>query len=465
MTQYNPENQYRCTIIRGKAQNEIEDLLPAYAKIITDICPCDSATFIDLFDKAITRFLYSPTDKTIANHRTEIAGKLFGMYWEDENGVVHASARTEQLLENRDNPAFFKDIVSKFQFPNGMDKIQTTIDRVQNGIRLRPVAYVLKLLLEAAATRNVLTKDEIAYYVLNSLDVLQGKVPTREVLDKILERRTRKIFKRVEYPGKASSYCMQHVTEILNIVELANLIRQERDRHTVFIHLNQREQQVIQYLASKGEVAPDFDVYSYDLASVDGKKQMFLDWDKFYASLDSGSGIFSTSAQSMTQEPELQPGEVAPVGLDTTVIGEEGEKLVFEREKSRVKVFNERLVNRVIYFGKQRGLGYDISSIRAIRGPHAEHSIYIEVKSTKRVTRPQNPLRDQFDLTRNEWVAAEQHKQNYFIYRVYITNEGIFVFIINDPVQQREGGTLYAEPLKYHIEFDEKAGRLEVWTK
>jgi len=339
MTVYNPENQYRCTIIRGKAQNEIEDLLPAYAKIITDICPCNSSTFIELFDKAITRFLYSPTDKTTANHRTEIAGKLFGMYWEDECGVVHASIRTEQLLENRDNPAFFKDIVSKLQFPNGMDKIQTTIDRIQNGIRLRPVAYILKLLLEAVETRNVLTKDEVAYYVLNNLDVLQGKVPTRVVLEKILERRTQRVFKRVEYPGKASSYCMQHVTEILNIVELANLIRLERDKHAVFIHLNQREMQVIRYLASKGETAPDFDVYSYDLTSPDGKKQMFLDWDKFYASPDSGSGIFSTSAQSMVKEPELQPGEVAPVSLDTTVIGEEGEKLVFEREKSRVRFF------------------------------------------------------------------------------------------------------------------------------
>lgn len=464
MTLYDPEHQYRCTIIRGKAQNELEDLLPAYAKIITEACPCKRDTFIDYFDKNIAKFLYSPTAKTIANHRTEIAGTLFGMWWEDEEGIIHASDRTERLLESRDNPEFFKDIVSKFQFPNGMEIAQTVIDRIQHNIKLRPAAYILKLLLEASETKNVLTKNEIAYYVLNNLDVLQGRIPTKMVLEKILERRSKKIFKRVEYPGKGSSYCMQHISELLNIIELANLIRQERGKTAVFIHLNQRERIAIEYLVNKGTV-PDFDIYSYDLRTADGKKKMFLDWAKFYAQSDSTSGVFSTTAESLTKGPDLLPGEVAPLGMDTTEIGEEGEKLVFEREKARVKIFNERLVNRVIYFGKQKGLGFDINSIHAVKGPQAEHAIYIEVKSTKRVTRPQDPLRDQFDLTRNEWVAAEQHKKNYFIYRVYITNEGIFVFIINNPVQLRDDGLLYAEPLKYHVEFDEKAGRLEVWTK
>jgi hypothetical protein len=463
MTPYNPENQYRCTIIRGKSQNEIEDLLPAYANIITDICPCDRKIFIDLFNKAIAKFLPSPTEKTIANHRTEITGKLFGMYWEDEIGVVHASARTEQLLENRDNPAFFKDIVSKFQFPNGMDNIQmrSTIDRVQNKIRLRPIAYILKLLLEAFKTKNILTKNEIAYYVLNNLDVLQGKVRTGTVLKTILERRKKGVFKHVEYPGKESSYSMQHITELLNIVELANLIRQKRGNHVVLIYLNLMELQTIEYLSIEGESSPEFDVYTYDLNSIEDKKNMLLDWGKFYAQLDSRSEIFSTTAQSLTEESEFLFGTVAPVGIDTTVIGREGEALVFAREKNRVQEFNTRLVNKVIYFGKQKGLGYDISSIRAILGPKAEHSIYIEVKSTKRITRPKTPLKDQFDLTRNEWVAAEQHKNNYYIHRVYFTNEGPFVFVINNPVQQRENGTIYAEPLKYHIEFTDVSGLWE----
>ena len=462
---FNPEKQYRCTIIRGKAQNEIDDLLPAYAKIITDICPCEKSTFIDLFDKAIVKYLYSPTQKTIANHRTEIAGKLFGMWWEDEKDIVYASKRTERLLESQDNPEFFKDVITKIQFPSGMDKIQTTLDRIKHSIKIRPVSYILKALLLAEEQGFSLTKDEIAYYILNSLEVLQGRIPPEVAVSKIIDRRKRKIFKRVEYPGKQGSYCMQHITELLNIIELANLIRHERTRKAIIVKLNRRELSVISYFAESAMKVPGFDVYSYNLGDSEQRKKLSYDWIKYYASSDDKASMFATSVESLTKaEEKEEPGRIpAPLGVDTTVIGEEGERIVFEREKERVRVFNERLANKVIYFGKQRGLGYDISSIRAVIGPSAEHAIYIEVKSTKRVTRPGNPLKDQFDLTRNEWVAAEQHKDNYFVYRVYITNDGIFVFIMNDPVSLRETGVIYAEPLKYHVEFDEKAGRLQEW--
>ena len=42
---YNPENQYRCTIIRGKSQTEMEDLLPLYANIVHKYCPCNEEAF------------------------------------------------------------------------------------------------------------------------------------------------------------------------------------------------------------------------------------------------------------------------------------------------------------------------------------------------------------------------------------------------------------------------------------
>jgi len=35
---FNPDIQYRCTIIRGKAQKELDNLLPAYANIVSEIC-------------------------------------------------------------------------------------------------------------------------------------------------------------------------------------------------------------------------------------------------------------------------------------------------------------------------------------------------------------------------------------------------------------------------------------------
>ena len=34
---YDHTKQYRCTIIRGKSQKEMDDMLPAYAKVIDEI--------------------------------------------------------------------------------------------------------------------------------------------------------------------------------------------------------------------------------------------------------------------------------------------------------------------------------------------------------------------------------------------------------------------------------------------
>ena len=41
---YIPEHQYRCTIIRGKSQTDMEDLLPLYANIVHKYCPCKEYT-------------------------------------------------------------------------------------------------------------------------------------------------------------------------------------------------------------------------------------------------------------------------------------------------------------------------------------------------------------------------------------------------------------------------------------
>ncbi len=36
---YNPDIQYRCTIIRGKSISRMDDYLPIYAEILNEICP------------------------------------------------------------------------------------------------------------------------------------------------------------------------------------------------------------------------------------------------------------------------------------------------------------------------------------------------------------------------------------------------------------------------------------------
>ena len=170
---YKASNQYRCTIIRGKSKKEMDDLLPAYALVIDEVCPCTHDSFEQLFNNAFERFLPESDriKKTLDNHRTEISGKLFGMYFFADDGMVYESERTQKYLEDSDQPAFFKDICYKMQFPNGMQKVSTTVlQRVQDGISLRPYAFILKLLQIAKTAKVDITKRNIGYYVLNSRD-------------------------------------------------------------------------------------------------------------------------------------------------------------------------------------------------------------------------------------------------------------------------------------------------------
>ena len=42
---YNSENQFRCTIVRGKSYIDLDNLLSVYASIIESTCPCDESSF------------------------------------------------------------------------------------------------------------------------------------------------------------------------------------------------------------------------------------------------------------------------------------------------------------------------------------------------------------------------------------------------------------------------------------
>lgn len=455
---YNRLNQYRCIIIRGKSQKEIDDLLPAYAKVIDDITPCESDTFMNKFNDQFAQYLAADKriKKTLDNHRTEIAGKLFGMYYEDSEGYVYTSERTKKFLEDNDQPAFFKDLCYKMQFPNGMQKPQTFQPLLENHISIRPYAFVIRILQCAGAEGIVLTKKEIGYYVLNSLDVLQGIAIPEEVIEAIKKDREAGIVRKIEAEGKASSYNYQHINEQINYLELANLIYTNGSGE---IWINQNEREAINLFAEQWNKKPAFDVYSYDLDSVEGRKEFELDWTKYFGRLSDKSSQFVTTASALGAI--LEKPIKKPVGGQTTVeIGDEGEVYVFEYEKKRVANFNVRLANRVLSLGKTKGLGYDIQSVVAEPGEKSDFAKYIEVKSTKRVTEPN--LADVFwtdtlNITRNEWIAAQQHGEFYCIYRVYFVRGQILMYVLNNINQKYTDKKIDIVPLTYRIDFGKDA--------
>lgn len=458
---YDHQKQYRCTIIRGKSQKEMDDLLPAYAKVIDEICPCDVDEFDSLFNNAFQRYLPESQriKKTLDNHRTEISGKLFGMYYKCDDGIVYESERTQKLLEDNDQPAFFKDICYKMQFPNGMDKPQTVQNRIDAGICIRPNAYVLKLLQIANTAKEPITVKDIGYYVLNSLDVLQGNASPYEVFEQIVKDHKQGVFRVIRAfdekgKAKASSYTMQHIREQLNYLELANLIRIV-DQVVV---LNLRERETIDIFTEKWNDKPEFDMYSVDLSTIESRRSFQFEWDEYFGKLSDYADKFTTSAEALQSDQPEGQAQIEKKKTDTNLVefGDEGEGLVYEYERRRVAAYNKRLTNKVIAFGKTKGVGYDIQSIVAVPGDEAEFCKYIEVKSTKRTTSPDrnNSLWvDTLNITRNEWVAALQHKEYYSIYRVYFTRNGVQMFILDNIAKKKSDNLITVTPMTYRLDF------------
>lgn len=449
---FNPDNQYRCTIIRGKSQNKMDDLLPLYANIIDEICPCEKKNFDHQFNDKLSLNFFKKTfdklslahQKTIRNHATEVAGKLFCLYLELDN-CIQISDSCRMLLEYKDQPAFFKNLCLNFQFPNASQKSSTIIERIQNNIKFKPFHFIVQLLHYTQENGESLTKQDIAYYALNSLEVLQGRVTVKEVYDTIIKDRADKITKHVLEGSKE----MQHITEQLNLLELANLIRPEKGT----IKLNDNEKSIIQIF--KSDYDKDFfDIWQYyDKVKANPlDHQVYNDWAKYYSMVRYDyTVVLQTNAKTFPSVPEVQPEPNKK--LTTVEIGNKGENYIYQMEVERVRQYKSRLVNKVLLLGHVKGLGYDISSLEA-EGKTPEFTRYIEVKTTIRVTEPtfNDSWRDSLSLTAKEWSAAQQHAKFYNIYRVFFTPTKIIVYRINNPYSKSEEDELDVYPTMYQME-------------
>ena len=448
---YSPDIQYRCTIIRGKSISRMDDYLPIYTEILSELCPISAKNFAKEFDGRLAKYI-KDNSKTIKNHRTENVDKLLGLFYEKDE-IIYLSDRTKKYLKDNDQPALFKSACFQFQQPNGSQKLNTTIDKIQNKISFKPYHFILSLLQKAQQNSVILTKHEIGYYVLNSLKVLQGNVSAEEVFKTILSDRAHKIFKKV-VGTKNYAWDYQHINEQFDYLKLSNLIREDGTN----IWINSKEKTTIDYFVENLKLPLAIDYSKYDLKEKSIGKKIELEWQEYFGSfLQIEQEKFNTSINSLDAVTTVLKGQ--PTGKSTVELGDEGENFVLEFEKNLVKSFNPRLVNKVNYLGKTKGLGYDILSIEASRNLSSpEFHRYIEVKATTRVNPPNfTDTFDSLNLTRNEWVAAEQHACHFYIYRIYFTNFGTFISIINDPVKKNSDGILYATPTIYRVEFSDKA--------
>ncbi|MCD4744798.1 MAG: hypothetical protein K8R58_00700 [Bacteroidales bacterium] len=273
---FNPDIQYRCTIIRGKSISRMDDYLPVYAETLNEICPIPSKDFDKTFDKNLSRFIKGD-GKTIKNHRTENVDKLLGMYFE-KDGIIYISERTKKFLEDNDQPAFFKSVCFKFQQPNGSQKIQTTTrEKIENRINFKPYHFLLSLLKTAATRKIILTKNEVAYYVLNALQVLQGKISIDEVLTAIEADRVKGIENKVD-TSRNYAWGYQHINKQFDLLELTNLIR--KDGKSIWLNLRETSSIELFIRDLSRPLAIDFSKYDFDEKFIE--KKIKVEWQQYF---------------------------------------------------------------------------------------------------------------------------------------------------------------------------------------
>lgn len=434
----NKEKYFRCAfIVRGRGQDKIDELLPVWASIVSKHNTLIEAEFNRRVDVELVRLAGGVTEKTAANYRTETLGKILGLYYTTTDGKVFASKRAERLLATGDQFQFFKDLVCKMQVPSGISKNAKTF--IENKICFMPAAFILLCLKEAETTGlGFLLKQEVFWYILSNVDVLRGQLTPKEIVKEIKAGREKWKYKKYLEGSKET----QHANEMINLLKYANLIKITGKNGAISLNNNEKEDsyKIIKY----AEPGLGFQSYDYTLCNPGDFKKFEQDWEKYF-SLPCFSDIktFQTNLERNFGKVEIEPfddDEDAGKTFDvsTKEIGDTGERYVFNCERKIVRSKLPQEYRRVHLLSYIKGIGFDVQSVRVDNGPEKDDYIYIEVKTTPRATKPIN-LCHLASLTENEYKAARQHGDNYFVYKVYLTPEGTFVFKLQNPFKSRDG--------------------------
>ena len=431
----NKEKFFRCAFItRGRGQGQIDELLPEWARIVLKHNSAGESEFNRCIDQELVRLAGGVEPKTAANYRTETLGKILGLYYTTPEKKVFASERAERLVKTSDQFQFFKDLVCKMQAPSGISKNAASF--IEKRISFMPAAFVLQCLLEAEKKgSSFISKQEIFWFLLSNLDVLQGKVSESIIVDEIISKR-RKWKYRKYLEGSRET---QHANEMINLLKYANLIKIEGKYGNV--SLNKTESRDIEIIIKYAKPGIGFQAYEYAMGNPGDFKKYEQDWEKYFATpCFKDEKVFATDFKKSFGPIEVErfddddKNEIDEIS--TKEIGDTGERYVFDCERKKVQKYMPGERRRVHLLSHLRGIGFDVQSVRVDSGPDHDDYIYIEVKTTPRATRPQN-LCHSASLTENEYKAARQHGKNYFIYKVYLTPNGKHIFKLQNPFKRK----------------------------
>lgn len=456
---YKTPGQYflRLHFERSRFNRRLEDMLLILAGKIISLGMVENEDFNILLDKIIKETTKNKlAEKTIKNQRTEMI-RLFGLVKHVESLVIPGN-RLIVLAQTQDIPRFFKSFCKRFQFPGGFLKPDKISEMVVVGVKFKPAKHILQMLkiAESKYGNFAISAAEVCHFVFNDKRVTVDNESPSVTLERIAE------FRNSGEKIDKTSDTIRYARDFLNYMIDANLLHELKGMYA----LNNGEGRAIQSIITD----KDFFIDYHGIIASNGTwdKEVYLKtdqkWEEWFAdSIEDESLATPTTAlvQEGAHYPEqwkkikemLQRKDSRVRGGILKEIGDEGEKIAYEYEKAAVAQIRKDLPHLVRIVSGATSLGYDIISVNAAEGRRKK---YIEVKTTKKNYELEVEI--PFTISINEWSVAEQQGDDYFIYRVIITKEGVSIFAIQNPVLQGKNGLLLVEPVGFKIIYNRKSG-------
>ena len=473
----NIEN-YRIHHIRPRFKNDIESVLAFMANEISNIGRESGIEFKKQMNNAI-RFYpgnASLKEKTINNWRTEISA-LFGLILEYDNHI-EPSKRNLALSSSGNLIEFFRNFLFYFQYPGGHLKPKEAMEMVRAGIKFKPAAYILKLLVygttQLEGKRFGLSKAEATHLIFNNLKVTRDQAPCEDIYDLVMKNRT----EGFEYDQTGD--VVRYAGDILDYLVLADLADCKIDNK--YYPKMQNLHLIDEYLSDEGYFDGYDELYSKKEINIDDIKAQQLNWQMYSTQSNerlkytiapvgklkskekskeptSSKRDIERASVAITEDIKARLEQVMNTSSTTLDIGNLGEAISIEHEKNRIKLAGgEDQIHKIQKIPEQYSMGFDIKSLSGIDGDFSQ--IFIEVKST---TSRNKLTAFSFNLTTNEFSSAKTHRGLYFIYRIFLTEEDISLFVINDPVSRafREEIDLNLTSNGGQFKFSDQAGHWE----
>lgn len=457
-----PEQYYfRIHHCRSRFKGDVENILIFMATEISKLSTQFGNVDNEKLNDAIRHYPENSnkTKKTIDNWRTEISS-LFG-FFEYTNGKKVAGNLAKHLAQYQDMVEFFKLFLYKFQYPGAHIDVKEIMDQIEAGVRFKPAQYILSLLEYAEKStgkRQYITKAEACHCIFNDLRCTRDKESPDKVWARIIENRTNKL----EYDETGD--VIRYAGDILGYMEIANLLVCYDHKH--FYSNYKREESAVSAFINSDLWFDKYDeLYERistetDLTDKKIRKKYYDEinhqyeaWFSFANETIEGVdfrtnllSLLSQGSEEYTKEKEealakfynsLQEKGI----VKTKDTGDLGEDMVYIHECKRVSNIGRSDILHIIkHIPTQYAVGYDIQSVESTTKPKYKKR-YIEVKTT--LTRSKvKQANYRFHLTPNEISTAETVRENYYVYRLIISNNESKLFVIKNPIQLFEDGLI-----------------------